>query len=263
MELEWVIKPLHTHEELERVVEIQKIVWGLDGGGATSPISLRAWAMDIPETSVLLGAFLEEEMVAFVLFLPTLTPKTAYGHMLGVLEPYRDSGIGMSLLMAVRDRLVECGITYCHWTYEPLESRNAHMYLNRMGGRAVSYQTGYYNVDCDMHRGLPLDRFVTLVDLCASETTSGFQTLDDALCRYPLAGPEFMPDSPVVLVPIPGDLDSLKLSDMEAAYQARMTTRAVFLEYLNNRGYVAERLVSGKTEGRRMSCYVLEKGRAA
>ncbi len=216
--------------------------------------------MTDPLMGLILGGFVDDELVGFGLVMAALEPHTAYGHMLGVLEEHRQTGLGQMLQHAVVKALQEKGITRMYWTYEPLESRNTHIYLNKAGAVVTAYKEACFEVDCDMHRGLPLDRLMAYVDLDNPAIPERVESLDEALKLYSVATEEDMSDADTVLVQIPGSLDAMKKEHMDEASKARFSTRAIFTEYLNQRGYVGQRLVTGEQDGERQSYYVLERG---
>jgi len=253
------VRPLTTHEELNSCIDLQKNIWGLDDLGVTSPITLKALSMSDPEMSIVLGGYIDGEMAGFILTMPAMEPKTVYGHMLGVVEEYRDSGLGSLLLQTVMEQIQKRDISRMFWTYEPLESRNTHVYLNKNGAVVTAYKESCFEVDCDKHRGMPLDRVLACLDIENPSIPEHVESLDEALDRYPVVRSDYMPDADTVLVRIPSDLDSLRETSFEDASQARFETRVLFTEYLNKRGYLGHRLVSGMMNSEPQSYYVLER----
>jgi predicted GNAT superfamily acetyltransferase len=206
-----------------------------------------------------MGGFDGENMVGMAIVIGTMEAGLAYGHMLGILDEYRDHKLGSSLHMALVKELKKRGIREMVWTFEPLESRNAHLYINRQGGRGVAYQADCFQVETTMHDGLSLDRMLMRVDIDNPPRQLESVSLTEALRRYPLAGSGHMPEADGVLVEIPGDLASLKEQDMVRARWFRADTRAVFSEYLNKRGFEAKQFFSGKTVDGRQSYYLLRR----
>src|SRR5258708_23903853 len=67
------------------------------------------------------------------------------------------------------------------WTFDPLELRNAHFNLNRLGAICRRYLPNLYGVTTSpLHRGLPTDR---LVVTRSEEHTSELQSPDHLVCR--------------------------------------------------------------------------------
>ena len=74
--------------------------------------------------------------------------------------------MGWALKAYQREVLLERGITTMFWTFDPLESRNAHLNLNKLGAVADEYvQDMYGQTDSPLHRGIGTDRFIPRWDL--------------------------------------------------------------------------------------------------
>ncbi len=256
------IRELKSTEELEQCIALQRAVWGLNELGLMSPITLKALTLEAVHVGLVLGAYVREHLVGMAIVLGCMEQGVAYGHMLGVLEEYRDAGIGRSLHQCVARRLVAQGVRELVWTFEPLESRNAHVYINRAGARMVAYQEACFHVQCDMHAGLPLDRLLARAPLEWHGAATPLLSYVEACRRYPVVTTRRMPDADGVLVHIPGDLAGLKARDMDEARRYRLETRIVFNEYLNRRGYQGTGFISEQTQQGRVSCYLLTRKHA-
>ncbi|XPV75870.1 MAG: hypothetical protein ACNI27_14700 [Desulfovibrio sp.] len=252
------VRELETHAELRECVDLQREIWGLDDLMVMSAITMKALTIDGPKMGLVVGAFHNNKMVGLNIVMPSMEPDVAYGHMLGVLEEYRDGKVAHKMGVYVHNALTERGVNYLTWTYEPLESRNAHLYLNRMGAQVTAYLKDCYEVPCDMHEGLSLDRFLVRLNLLSPpEREEG--TLEELLNRYPVAREDFLPDVRKILVEIPGDLAVLKDVDMTAALRFRQETRRVFGEYITARSYTTGGLFSGEDSSGRVSYYLLQR----
>jgi predicted GNAT superfamily acetyltransferase len=89
--------------------------------------------------------------------------KTPYlhSHMTGVLPEYRDRKIGRSLKLFQREEALSRDIRLIEWTFDPLETRNAHFNLNRLGAIVRTYIPNFYGVTTSpLHRNLPTDRLL-------------------------------------------------------------------------------------------------------
>ena len=258
--MDFDIRELNRPEELEDVIKLQAVVGGLPPKDTMSPITLSALTLDRPRTGWVLGAYHDGEMISFIISFATAEPGVAYGHMLGVLEAYRDSGVGLQMVRQSYELYRQSGIRRVYSTFEPLESRNAHLYLNKLGGRCVRYKTDHYLLDSGLHHGMPQDRFLLELDLEGVRTQSRESvSLRNLLDRFPIASPERMPETDALLVEIVGDLRLVQAEDPDLALAWRMNTRTIFQEYINNRGMAAEQLFSDILDGKRRSFYLLRK----
>src|SRR5437867_11563396 len=86
--------------------------------------------------SIWIGAFDGHEMAGFAFGFLGMEQghQMLHSHMLAVREPYRDLDVGHTLKLAQRDRALAMRIQEITWTFDPLQSKNAH--LNFEIGRA-------------------------------------------------------------------------------------------------------------------------------
>lgn len=250
------VRPLSSAEEFRAFAELERRIWGVAEADLVSPVTLHSVALSHPSLGLVLGAFADGEMVGLALILAAFEPATAYGHSLGVLPEHRDSGVGALLQQEVQARLRTKGVRWFFYTFDPLESRNAHLYLNRQGAVGVAFKPDAYGVSGTMHGGLPMDRFLARVDFEAAPRRP--PSLEEALAQAALATPEAMPDAPAVLVEIPADIGALRREDPTAALAASRAARTLFTEYLTRRGMVAVHLIRGERDGRSRSYILLE-----
>jgi predicted GNAT superfamily acetyltransferase len=79
--------------------------------------------------------------------------------MLAVLPQYRNSGIGRRLKLAQRDDAIARGFELMEWTFDPLEIRNSHLNISRLGVIVRRYQADFYGPSSSpLQGGLPTDR---------------------------------------------------------------------------------------------------------
>ena len=97
----------------------------------------------------ILGAFCGARIVGFVLHLPALTDGAigGYSHMMAVSKDMQNVGVGAKLKWAQRARALAEGVNFIKWTWDPLQARNAHFNLNRLGVVARSYAENFYGTD--------------------------------------------------------------------------------------------------------------------
>jgi predicted GNAT superfamily acetyltransferase len=82
-----------------------------------------------------------------------------HSHMLAVLPQYRNLGVGRRLKLAQRDDALSRGIDLMEWTFDPLEIRNAHLNIARLGAIVRRYQPDFYGPSSSpLQGGLPTDR---------------------------------------------------------------------------------------------------------
>jgi len=258
--VEFEIRKLSHPDDLKDVIKLQAMVGGLPPADTMSPITLTALTIDHPRVGWVLGAFHDQKMISFIISLATAEPDAAYGHMLGVLQEYQNSRVGLQMLQRNFDLFRKDGILRCYTTFEPLESRNAYIYLNKLGGNGIAYKKSHYYIDSGLHQGMPQDRLLVELDVKYNPDPSRTSTsLKNVLDRYPIVTPESMSEARVVLVEIPGDLRRLQKEDPASALAWRMNTRAVFEEYLNSRGMAAVEFFSDVLNGKRRSFYLLSR----
>jgi predicted GNAT superfamily acetyltransferase len=259
------LRELKTHDEMRECLKLQGEIWGLTDLGKTSPITLSSLTIQSPRTGFILGWFLGGRMIATSIIMGTFEPGTVFGRMFGILPEYRNVRVGREIHQKLFPYLVSHGVSQMVWAYEPLEGRNANLYLNRSGGEVFSYNPDFYLDVDEMSSGMPADRFLVRSDLNSERTRTALSqglkvpSVDDALARYPVATASSFPDRPSVLVRIPGELQDLKRSDPAAAMAFRMETRTIFSEYINIRHYRSRALITGVTNGGRVNWYLLEK----
>lgn len=110
-----------------------------------------------------LGAFAGDSMVGYTLAVAGLRNGAAYlhSHMTGVQARHRDRGVGRMLKVFQRDEALSRDIRLIEWTFDPLEMRNAHFNLNRLGAICRRFLPNLYGLTTSpLHRGSTTDRLV-------------------------------------------------------------------------------------------------------
>jgi predicted GNAT superfamily acetyltransferase len=134
-------------EELDACIELQRKVFGLPEL-EISPrrhliVSRRAGGWT-------LGAFDHGVLVGFVHHLPAVRASfevIGYSHMMAVRSEYQNRGVGALLKWKQRQRCIDEGRTFITWTWDPMQARNAHFNLNRLGVVVRSYGVNFYGTD--------------------------------------------------------------------------------------------------------------------
>lgn len=179
-----------------------------------------------------LGAFDEERMVGYVLnqVAARRNPETGaeetsgYSHMMAVAKEYQNRGVGARLKWAQRARSLAEGRRYIRWTWDPVQSRNAHFNLNRLGVVVRSYVVNYYGTDYSTVTG----RFAEPLGLDSDRLLAEWE-LDsprvEAFARGETPEPRGEPDTAVV---IPTNWGTLVREDPAAARAEILRVRAEF-----------------------------------
>ncbi len=258
------IRELHSNKDIDDCIALQSRIWGLTEATRMSPVTLKAMSLDHPRMSYQIGAFLGDRMVAFQIIFATMEVGTVYGHMIGIEKEYRDHNIAHLMHQHLFALLRVQGMKRMVWTYEPLEGRNANNYIVKSGGTVIRYLPAHYADDVDaMSGGMPMDRFLMAVELDSPRVHDAMEgrfrreDVHELLAAHPVATAGNMPDTPAVLVRIPSDLQTLKRENLEEAVRVRLETRDIFTEYVNIRGFISERFVTGVVDGERHNYYVL------
>jgi predicted GNAT superfamily acetyltransferase len=268
------IRPLQDWQELLACVNLQLHTWG---EGDVVPASLLLAAQKAG--GIVAGAFdANGQLVGALLGFPTVRGGRIghWSHMLAVRDSRRDQGLGRLLKSYQRDQLLRAGVSTVHWTYDPLEARNAHFNLNRLGAEVESH-------DCDLygsgegnllHRGIGTDRFVVTWRLDSRRVREALAgkppAWDNEAERAPIvnttpqdAGAGGAPnrceacDAVIVRIEIPADIQVVKEGSLDLARRWRRSTREAFEHYLE-RGYVVEAF--HRDPMTRRCCYLLRKG---
>jgi predicted GNAT superfamily acetyltransferase len=154
------IRKCTTLPDFHRCVEIQKSVWN-ESDLETEPYT--TFVVANQTGGQVLGAFDGPTMIGFTMALVGIhnTMPYLHSHMTGVLPEYRDRKIGRSLKLFQREEALSRDIRLIEWTFDPLETRNAHFNLNRLGAIVRTYIPDFYGITTSpLHRNLPTDRLL-------------------------------------------------------------------------------------------------------
>lgn len=157
----FVIRNCETIPEIQACVALQKEVWKFDDADL---VPVRLFVVGLKIGGQVMGAFDEEngdDLVGFVFSIPGARGGHAYlhSHMLAVRDSCRDQGLGRRLKLAQRDDAIKKGFDLIEWTFDPLEIKNAHLNLMRLGAIARRYSVDHYGSSSSpLQGGLPTDR---------------------------------------------------------------------------------------------------------
>ncbi|GAC1656625.1 MAG: hypothetical protein NVS9B15_17850 [Acidobacteriaceae bacterium] len=157
---EIVLRDCHSIDEFEACVELQKAVWGYD---ENDTIPSRMFVVAKKIGGQVIGCFDDGVLVGFCLSIPGYRNGHPYlhSHMLAVKPEYRNHGLGRRMKLAQRDDALNRGIELMEWTFDPLEIKNAHLNINRLGAIVRRYVPNQYGaVSSELQAGLPTDRLI-------------------------------------------------------------------------------------------------------
>jgi predicted GNAT superfamily acetyltransferase len=172
-----VVRKCSSLEEFHGCVELQREVWK-ETELEVEPVSIFVVAANTG--GQVLGAFEGDRMVGYTFAVVGLRDRVPYlhSHMTGVTSEYRDRGVGRMLKLFQRDEALSRGIRLVQWTFDPLELRNAHFNLNRLGAICREYQPNLYGVTTSpLHRGLATDRLLAEWHLDSARVVGAIENL--------------------------------------------------------------------------------------
>jgi predicted GNAT superfamily acetyltransferase len=248
------IREIDEFAEIRAVEELQKEVWGipdLDVVPSTQLVAAKEAG------GVLIGAFDGDVLVGFVYGFPSYErgQLAHHSHMLAVKPAYRNFDLGRRLKLAQRDHVMTQGIELISWTFDPLQSLNAHFNFNKLGVIADRYLPDFYGEDAAsfLHQTgtdrlwvswfVSRERVPVNFDVGATLVRVG---ADESPERGDAIG-----DADHIAIEIPSNIDALL---NETALKWRAETRRAFTEALKA-GYVVKSFVRSEQAGK----YLLSK----
>jgi len=272
-----VIRDIQTFDEIRQVESLEREVWRLDDIDVTSATMLIACK---EAGSILVGAFDGTQMAGFAFgFLGRENGRTMiHSHMLAVGEAYRDHDLGYRLKLAQRERALAIGIREMTWTFDPLQSRNAHLNFAKLGVVSDSYRVDFYGPQTSsiLHQN-STDRLWVKWPIASRRVEERLRGKDNRaemldalstiqpLVRFNGEGKPVRSDLATALarqrvsIEIPSNIGEIEHDDPALAKEWRQATRWAFVESLEAGFFVAEfcRTVRGKQGP---GAYLLEKG---
>lgn len=243
---DFVIREIETFDDIEACIELQRTTWGLPDVDLTPArlFVMARWTGTPP-----IGAFdATGRLLGFLHMLPSRFGGTPsyYSHMLAVAESHRDLGVGYALKLEQRRRALADNVSLVVWTFDPLQSRNAHFNINKLGAVVRRYVVNFYG---ERHAsvfdaGIGSDRVF-------AEWRVGSDRVRRALDGERRHGLDDLP-----YVEIPTDFASVKRADVEGAVRWRHRSRAEFQKRLGD-GLVA--IAIERDDARGTSRYIFER----
>jgi predicted GNAT superfamily acetyltransferase len=131
-------------EDFQQCIELERAVWKDDDIGI---MPIRLYMISKACNAPTIGAFDEGgKLVGFVhTMLALWGPNVVYhSHLAAVIEDLRHQDIGTRMKLAQRDCALRAGVPLITWTFDPLQSRNAHLNINKLGAIIRRYEANYY-----------------------------------------------------------------------------------------------------------------------
>jgi predicted GNAT superfamily acetyltransferase len=239
MAIDYTIRVCNSFEDYEQCMELQRTVWHLKDIDVTP---LRIYVISQNAGGFTLGAFSSEgRLVGFLHTLPAISQErdlNYYSHMLAVIPELQNSGLGRELKLYQRQRAIENKIRYIKWTFDPLQSRNAHLNINKLGCIIRHYKVNFYSSSM----GSVFDANVESDRLMAEWWISS-RRVEAAINGSSPALPEGAP-----FVEVPYDIGAIRASDLEEGRKWRYQVREEF-QKMFERGLVCTAFERGRDGG--------------
>jgi predicted GNAT superfamily acetyltransferase len=217
------IRHCHSLAEFNECVQLERATWGED---ITVPAAIFVVAHH--SGGQVLGAFDDGKFIGFTLALAGLrgAQRFLHSHMTAVLPAYQNRGVGRRLKLFQRQDALKRGIPLVEWTFDPLELKNAHFNLVRLGAIVRRYIPDCYGLtNSPQHAGLPTDRLVAE------------WWLDCDRVRGILADNPLPVKSKQQRISLPSNIDDTKSKDRAAGLRIQSAMRAQF-EDCFGKGYI-------------------------
>jgi predicted GNAT superfamily acetyltransferase len=270
------IRLARERADYDACVELQRTVWGLSDLEVTSAIQLIATTF--AGGSVHLAERLDGRIVGFAYAFPAIRGDRPHLHsdMLAVLPEYQRRGLGVRLKWAQREEALSRGIPLITWTFDPLQARNAHLNLRRLGAVATEFFENFYGItSATLHHGLPTDRLLVRWELNAgpvveraeagepprSVPAPAYPRINDVKWQagWPVSSePRLTLEDSHLLLEIPPEWDVLVRSAPRMAEDWHGKVRRAFKAYFQ-RGYIAGDFAPTEEAGRRRPLYALRR----
>ncbi|MEK6284268.1 MAG: hypothetical protein AABO57_00840 [Acidobacteriota bacterium] len=144
-EAEVAIRECSSIEDFQQCIELEREVWK-DHDLGIMPI--RLYMISRACNAPTIGAFESSgRLVGFVHTMIALMGKHVvyHSHLAAVREDLRHKDIGYRMKLAQRQHAMKAGVPLIIWTFDPLQSRNAHLNVNKLGAIIRRYEVNYYS----------------------------------------------------------------------------------------------------------------------
>jgi predicted GNAT superfamily acetyltransferase len=154
------IRAMEEAREMGVCIELQRRIWGY---APIDTVPDQIFIVAKKTGGQVMTAYDGNTPVGFALAFAAMREGLTYlhSHMVGVVEEYQNRGVGRLLKLAQREDALERGINLIEWTFDPLQLKNAHFNIERLGVIVRHYVPNLYGrTTSPLHAGLPTDRLV-------------------------------------------------------------------------------------------------------
>lgn len=215
------IRVIHELKDFRETVPVQREVWGFSDTDIVPP---RLMTVSTHVGGLVLGAYEGGRMVGFSLAIPGVKRGgKAYwhSHMTGIVPSCQNQGIGRRLKLRQREEALRAGIDLVEWTFDPLEIRNSHFNVERLGVVVRRFVPNQYGITSSrLHGGLPTDRLVAE------------WYVDSPRVRAIVDRGETVEHRVEATVEVPAQIEQWRREDMDKARQTQDAIRARFQQLL-------------------------------
>ncbi|MCP4700876.1 MAG: GNAT family N-acetyltransferase [Gammaproteobacteria bacterium] len=169
-------------DEIDQCIKLQKEI-GWETNLVPAHI-FRADSIGLIEENIDLGYVLlalsykqedKENVIGFARVSATMNPQKHWLHELAVSSEMQSQGIGYHLMKAIQKKSLELGGRELYFTFDPINGKNACLYLTKCGARAIKIYDNFYG----KMAGAPH----------VNEKTHRF------LCQWGLSAPQYKPEN--------------------------------------------------------------------
>jgi len=140
-----IIRECSSIEDFQQCIELERAVWKDEDIGI---MPVRMYMISRACNAPTIGAFEPSgRLVGFVHTMIALRGGRViyHSHLAAVLEQLRHRDIGYRMKLAQREHALAAGVPLIIWTFDPLQSRNAHLNINKLGAIIRRYEVNYYS----------------------------------------------------------------------------------------------------------------------
>ena len=261
------IRDVESEPELHFIEDIQKQAWGFSDLDIVPAATLIATQH---AGGIVLGAFDDNQMIGFAYAFPAFEDGHAsmHSHMLAVLSEHRNCQAGFYLKVVQRERVLAKGLDEVSWTFDPLQSLNAHLNFAKLGVVSRRYLVNFYGeaTSSPLHTGFGTDRLWVSwllksekVERCVSrgpsqrairmaEASKDAAVILESALIYSEGGRPILGGFKNALsggrctIEIPRDINSIKEREPALGIEWREATRAAFLAAIDS-GFLVDDFV--------------------